>query len=150
MSDEEQWLLKVSPSLRSKPMGFIGIILLVAVGILAGIQWPDHWGKFLLAALGISFVWLIVMFIQTRMARLEITDRRSIVSRGFISRQTSEVLHKHVRNVQVTQSIYGRIVGIGNIGMSSAGQADVEIEFKNVKYSAIEKVQDLIEKHRGD
>jgi phage FluMu protein Com len=75
------------------------------------------------AVLGVLVVWKIAHLSTA----LEITNKRTIARRGLVSRATTEVLHDHVRNVQITQSVWQRLLGIGRIGLSSSADDSVEI-----------------------
>jgi len=44
---------------------------------------------------------------------LTVTDDRTIYQEGFVSRETSEVQHNDVRNIQLDQSFVRRLLGIG-------------------------------------
>ena len=58
---------------------------------------------------------------------LTVTTVRSILRKGILSKHISEVWHRHVRNVQVKQGMLQRVFNVGSIGISSAGQSDIEI-----------------------
>jgi uncharacterized membrane protein YdbT with pleckstrin-like domain len=78
-----------------------------------------------LASLGLAllgFWWLEVIS-----ATLTVTTKRTIHRTGILSRQTSEVRHNDVRNLQLDQSALERLFGVGDIAISSAGQANLEI-----------------------
>jgi Bacterial PH domain len=64
--------------------------------------------------------------------RLVVTDRRTIFRKGLLSKFTNEVLHTHVRNIQINQSIFQRLMHVGSIGISSSGQAGIEIFIRGV------------------
>lgn len=91
--------------------------------VLAPSNWRSH--PFLtVITLGIVPLFLWVRHIGDR---LHITNKRSILRSGFFSKSTTEVLHDHVRNVQVDQTFLNRIFNVGTIGISSSGQDGVEI-----------------------
>ncbi len=92
-----------------------------AVGWTALVSVPLLWG-------GLWGVWLW----NTRALALEITNKRAVEIRGVLSRSRDEVLLDHIRNVTVRQSFYERVMGIGNIGIASAGQAETEIELSDM------------------
>jgi uncharacterized membrane protein YdbT with pleckstrin-like domain len=59
--------------------------------------------------------------------RLIVTDRRTIFRKGLLGKFTNEVLHSHVRNIQISQSLFQRLMHVGAIGISSSGQSGIEI-----------------------
>jgi hypothetical protein len=64
--------------------------------------------------------------------RLIVTDRRTIFRKGLLSKFTNEVLHSHVRNIQISQSVFQRLMQVGSIGISSSGQAGIEIFIRGI------------------
>lgn len=88
-------------------------------------------GKFMLylalLPFGIGAIALLVWWLRCRSSVLTITNRRSVLRRGILGKSTTEVMHAHVRNVQLSQSILQRLFGVGSLGISSAGQAGIEI-----------------------
>jgi uncharacterized membrane protein YdbT with pleckstrin-like domain len=60
-----------------------------------------------------------------------ITNKRVIIKTGLISRKTFEMNHSKIESVNVDQSILGRILGYGTIGIvGSGGTREV---FPNIK-----------------
>ena len=129
MEDSEETLLELHPAMfRSNPLGFVISVLLIA-------------------AVGIGLLILGWWWLETRAAELTITNKRTTQRTGLISKNTTEVLHRDVRNIQVSQSALQRIFGVGSLGISSAGQAGVEIQFSGVVDP--DSVKTLIDRHRG-
>ncbi len=64
---------------------------------------------------------------------LTLTDERTILRKGLLSKRTNEVRHEDVRNIQVTQSFVQRMLGVGRIAISSAGQDTIEIDMDGVR-----------------
>jgi len=130
MGDEivaEETLLETNPAMfRESPILFI-------VGVL-------------LAPIGVGLVALGIWWLATKAAKLTITDKRTIVTRGLLSKHTNEVLHRHIRNIRVSQSMLQRLFSVGEIEISSSGQGDVEIRFAGV--TDPDAVKALIDRHR--
>lgn len=145
----EKILETVHPSMfRARPLKFIGLFAALAFGViglgtwliseaglvLGGTTWltptPLLWVSLLLTILGGG--WLFMWWLQTIYVTLQVTTVRTLVKRGIIARETSEVRHTDVRNIQVDQNIFERIVGVGDIAISSSGQDDLEIDVDGI------------------
>ncbi|MEM7681979.1 MAG: PH domain-containing protein [Planctomycetota bacterium] len=139
---------------RQSPMrtvGWVGLFLVGAVVAVvsmvrlegtpqAVLAWAGV-GLAVLAALGLG-----VMAFLTRFEVLRVTTQRSVWVRGIIERRTSEVQHDDIRNIQLEQSIVERLVGVGCVAISSAGQDDMEIVVRGL--AAPSAVIDTIREHQ--
>ena len=85
-------------------------------------------GVSLLIVAGIAGWWLL----ESRITTLTVTDDRTIYQEGIIARETSEVQHDDVSNIQIDQSFLQRLLSVGTIGISSSGQDDVEVVAKKM------------------
>ena len=86
-------------------------------------------GRLGLAAIGIVS-WLIWYVIHLG-ERVRITNKRTIYRRGLLSRHTNEVLHNHIRNLQIKQTFVQRVLNVGDIVLdSSAGGGEVSAEIR--------------------
>lgn len=109
----EKVLWEGSPSMfRAAPIGFVMALLLC----------------FLFVGIPVLAIW----YIRCRSERLIVTTKRTTLQRGLIGKATNEVRHKDVRNIQVSQGFFQRMMGVGSIAISSAGQSDVEIAMKGI------------------
>lgn len=95
---------------------------------------------------GIGLLFLLFWWLNTRTTTLVVTDKRTILRKGILSRYTNEVLHQHVRNIQIIQSLSQRMMNVGTIGISSAAQADIEIRAVGIPMP--DKVKALIDQYR--
>jgi len=129
MADPEKVLYEQNPAMfRNHPLQFVlGLLLcLVLVGIPFMIAW---W----LRCLGTT---------------LTVTNERTALRRGILSKYLTEVMHENVRNIQISQTFGQRIFGVGSIAISSAGQSGFEIEVHGIPDP--EEVKRLIDEHRRD
>lgn len=94
----------------------------------------------------VGFAIYFVEWLRVRATRLIITTRRTTLKKGILEKATNEVLHADIRNVRVTQGFVDRLLGIGTIELSSAGQSDVEIAVKGLPDP--QQIADLIREHR--
>jgi len=106
--------------------------------------------KFLLfVALSVVVVGLALLihwFLQTRMTTLTITERRTYLRRGILSKSLNCIQNEDVRNIQLQQSIFQRLMGVGDVAISTSGQSTVEIEVRGIPDP--ERVRDLINRSR--
>ena len=66
--------------------------------------------------------------------------------RGILAKNVTEVWHQDVRNVQLDQTFLQRIFDVGKVGISSAGQAEIEITVNGIPDP--DRVKELIDEHR--
>lgn len=121
---------------RRQPFAFIGLcaaVLLGLVGVIGSFTGGVDllapgmllWVSVMVLALsaGTLFAWWIKVIDET----LTITTERTVHRKGLLSKRTTEVLHDDVRNLQLDQSFLERLMGVGDIAISSSGQDDLEI-----------------------
>lgn len=152
-SGPEQRVKIVHPAvIRAHPFSILALwtlILLSAVGViyLGLIRNSSAWligsGVVLLAALTTLGVWKVISLSET----LEITNKRSVLRRGLLSKATSEVVHDDIKNFQITQTFLQRVLKVGTIGISSAGQDAVEIVMHDAPHP--EEVRKIIDLYRS-
>jgi len=101
----------------------------------------------LIAAFGIGILVLLYWYIKTRATTLTVTDNELTYERGILSKDRTSVSLKHVRSVHITQGFVNRILGVGIIQISTAGDepeftiADMPDPY--VIQEAIAKAQDM-------
>lgn len=124
---EEITLYEEHPSMfRNRPVEFVFtcVLCLVIIGLIMFLVW-----------------WL-----KCKATKLTVTNDRTILRRGILSKSISEVWHQDVRNVQLDQTFFQRIFSVGRVGISSSGQSGVEIAVNGIPEP--ERVKELIDKHR--
>ncbi|NBT88970.1 MAG: PH domain-containing protein [Flavobacteriaceae bacterium] len=101
-------LYTASPSMfKNHPLFFILCILLI----------PYLVGLLLLA------IW----WLQCKSTFLTITSQTVTLRKGLLSKHINEIRHRDIKNIQIHQSLLDRIFRVGRIGLSTAGQSDIEI-----------------------
>ena len=124
----ESILYQSHPSMfRNNPIGFILSILLIA-------------------AFGLGLLILLVWWLKVLGITLIVTDERVTLRKGILSKHTNEVYHTDIRNVQISQGLFQRMLGVGTIGISSAGHAGIEIQVAGLPKP--QKIKDIIDQHR--
>ncbi|MGO9060370.1 MAG: PH domain-containing protein [Candidatus Binataceae bacterium] len=75
---------------------------------------------------------ILSAIISRRAISWNVTSERLIERRGLLSQRRREVELADIRSVEVSQSFFQRILGIGNVVVSSAASADFMIQMVNV------------------
>lgn len=151
----EDTLLTVHPVIvRKHPFRFLGLVLVVAAGVVAmilgllgGAALPGNLPPMMLAVGGavlaaIGLIYWFFLWIQTRFTVLTVTNRRTVLRKGIIARKTTEVRHRDVRNLQVNQTEVERLLGVGDIAISSSGQDELEIQVIGIPHP--EKIASIV------
>ena len=148
-ADDERELNVMHPAMfRNHPFAFTGVLVVLALGIAGLLLYLAHLADINIAAnelerweflqgetllwlsavlIGVSLITLFVWRVKTWFVTLKVTTERCIFQRGLIARQTSEVRHDDVRNMQIDQTLIQRLFGVGSLAISSSGQDDFEI-----------------------
>ena len=140
----EREICVVRPAMfRAHPLRYLLILLILAGGITLAVMslikrpeegafqpWLLYPGLLLVLA---SVVWWVQWWIATTLwIKVSISNKRTIRHEGIIRRHSTEVLHDHVRSVDINQRFLQRIFNVGYIGIDSAGQDGIEIEVRDI------------------
>lgn len=100
----------------------------------------------LLCLVIVGFVMFFFWWLKCKGTTLTVTSDRTKLRRGILAKSITEVWHQDVRNVQLDQTFFQRIFGVGKIGISSAGQSGLEISVAGIPDP--DRVKALIDQHR--
>ena len=79
------------------------------------------------------FVYLIAVVIYRRYSWMYVIDGETIESReGLIARKVCSIRVCDLRNINVKQSLWQRLMGVGDVEFSSAGGSGIEVSFRGV------------------
>ena len=119
---------RINPSMwRSNPLLFIAYLCLILL-------------------FGIGLIFLLIWWIKSKNTTLIVTDKRTILQQGLLSRYTNEVMHAHIRNIQVQQSMMERFFNTGTLKIASAGTGDIEITVSGIP--APNRIKTVIDHYR--
>jgi uncharacterized membrane protein YdbT with pleckstrin-like domain len=85
---------------------------------------------------------LVTLWLSTYSRELIVTSQRARKRTGIIRVSSTEMELRSIRNIQVEQSIMERILGVGTLRLSSAGQSGVELTIRAVDNP--KEIRDLI------
>ena len=126
---------------RTNPVKFAAdclVMIICLVGSIVILSKQQRPSLLLLLGGVLVVVFLIVAWIHVTWwlvslsTTLTITDKRTILRKGIFSKFTNEVLHENVRNIQIFQTFLQRMLNVGSVGISSAGQSGIEIEAEGI------------------
>jgi uncharacterized membrane protein YdbT with pleckstrin-like domain len=129
----EQVMFEGHPSWRSI-IGFYlkGVVVAAVAGVIAKIV-SDNSGTVFVVVLAVLGVTVLVGFIKRVATTYTITTRRLHIKRGIVSREIQETRLERVQNVNYQQSLYQRVVGIGDVDFDTAASgSDYDFVFAGV------------------
>ncbi|MFW6129889.1 MAG: PH domain-containing protein, partial [Atribacterota bacterium] len=91
----------------------------------------------------------LIWWLKCKAATLTVTNFKTVERRGLISKNTSEILHSHIRNIGIKQGFFDRLLGVGGIYIAGAGTAAAEIVFPGLKIETLEEIKKSIDKNRN-
>ena len=103
----------------------------------------------LIAAFGAGILILLYWYIKTRATALTVTDSDLMYERGILSKDRTSVSLRHIRSVNVMQTFMNRLLGVGTIQISTAGDEPeftiADMPDPHVIREAIAKAQEMRE-----
>lgn len=99
-------------------------LVTVVMLVLAGTAAPDNRKLFLIAAAAFAVLTLafgIRGYIKRMANEFAVTDKRVLIKTGLVNRNTVEMLLSKVENISVEQTMMGRMLGYGTIGVTGTG-----------------------------
>jgi uncharacterized membrane protein YdbT with pleckstrin-like domain len=114
----------------------IGLLLIPLLPIIESLRAGEDWRLALdpgLAILGLPFVVVFLIMTYRHYSWRFTVDGTSIESRrGIIARDVSSIRVEDVRSINVKQSLFERLLFIGDIEFSSAASPEAEVVFKKI------------------
>lgn len=131
LSAGEQVLFEGHPSWRAI-LGFYlkGVVVAVALGVVAKLV--DGNGSAFLVILVVIALTVAVGFVKRVATTYTITNRRLNIKRGIVSREIQETRLERVQNVNFRQSVYQRLMQIGDVDFDTAATDDYNFVFAGV------------------
>jgi uncharacterized membrane protein YdbT with pleckstrin-like domain len=139
----EHVLFEGHPSWRAI-LGFYlkGFLVAVILGVIAKLI--DGGATTFLVILVVLALTLLIGFAKRVATTYTITDRRLNIKRGIISKEVQETRLERVQNVNYRQSVYQRLMQIGDVDFDTAGTEDSDFAFVGV--SSPRKVVEAVDK----
>jgi uncharacterized membrane protein YdbT with pleckstrin-like domain len=131
LSPGEQVIFEGHPSWRAI-LGFYlkGVLVAVVLGVIAKLIWGDS--EAFLVILAVLAITVLIGFVKRVATTYTITNRRLNIKRGIISREIQETRLERVQNVNYRQSVYQRLMQIGDVDFDTAATDDYNFVFTGV------------------
>jgi uncharacterized membrane protein YdbT with pleckstrin-like domain len=132
LSPGEQVIFEGHPSWRAI-LGFYlkGILLAAVVGVIARLFDVSSATVFLIVLVIIGLT-ILIGFVKRVATTYTITNRRLNIKRGIVSREIQETRLERVQNVNYRQSVFQRVVQIGDVDFDTAATDDYNFVFAGV------------------
>jgi uncharacterized membrane protein YdbT with pleckstrin-like domain len=132
LSPGENLIFQGHPSWRAI-LGFYlkGILVSALVAVLAKLAGAGGGTVFLVVLVVIGLT-VLIGFVKRVATTYTITDRRLNIKRGIVSREVQETRLERVQNVNYRQSVYQRVMQIGDVDFDTAATDDYNFVFAGV------------------
>lgn len=127
----EKIIYQGHPSWRAI-LGFYLIGTAAAAVIALIVKFADSTGTAVVVFIVLVGITVLAGLIKRIATTYTITDRRLNIKRGIIARNVQETRLLRVQNVNFQQSVYERIMQIGNVDFDTAGTDDSGFVFAGV------------------
>jgi uncharacterized membrane protein YdbT with pleckstrin-like domain len=127
----EQVIFEGHPSWRAI-LGFYlkGVLVAIVLGVIAKLALGD--GEAFLVILAVLAITVLIGFVKRVATTYTITDRRLNIKRGIVSREIQETRLERVQNVNYRQSVYQRLMQVGDVDFDTAATDDYNFVFSGV------------------
>jgi uncharacterized membrane protein YdbT with pleckstrin-like domain len=127
----ERVIFEGHPSWRAI-LGFYlkGLLVAVILGVIATLAADD--GTAFLVILVVLALTVVIGFVKRVATTYTITDRRLNIKRGIVSKEVQETRLERVQNVNYRQSVYQRLMQIGDVDFDTAAGDDYNFVFAGV------------------
>jgi uncharacterized membrane protein YdbT with pleckstrin-like domain len=142
----EQVIFEGHPSWRAI-LGFYlkGALVAIVLGVIAKLIDGD--GTAFLVILVVLALTALIGFVKRVATTYTITNRRLNIKRGIIAKEVQETRLERVQNVNYSQSVYQRLMQIGDVDFDTAATDDYNFVFAGV--AAPSEVVEAVDKATG-
>jgi len=141
LTKDEKVELSLKPDFLATflPVGFIGLFILIANVLLFLNSWQSPiMLKLSLLVVSVSVIGFIVavagLYLRYSYTFYYVTNKRIIYQTGVVSRDHRDCRLERVQNIYVEVAFLDRILNVGNIKFSTAGEIGIEVTFNRVRH----------------
>ena len=89
------------------------------------LHWVERLPIFLWCVLVVTLPLAIYEWLKLRCTEIGVTNKRVVIKTGIISRHTEEMRIGSIETVEIRQSIWGRMLGFGDVHVTGKGTSDL-------------------------
>jgi uncharacterized membrane protein YdbT with pleckstrin-like domain len=132
LSPGEQVIFQGHPSWRAL-LGFYlkGVLVAAIIGVLVKLLGGGSADVFLVVLVLIAST-VLIGFVRRMATTYTITSRRLNIRRGMLSREIQETRLERVQNVNYRQTVYQRVMRVGDVDFDTAASDDYDFVFVGV------------------
>jgi uncharacterized membrane protein YdbT with pleckstrin-like domain len=136
----EQVFFTGHPSWRSMlGLQFKGLLAAILAGVLAGLitavaSSSVSVGWVIAAVLAVFVIVAVIGLLRRRRTTYAITNQRLTIQTGLASRELHQTRLERVQNVNLSQSMLERLLGVGTVDFDTAGSASFDFSFRGVAH----------------
>ena len=153
---DERALYEGRPSWRALMTFYVaGIVLAAVVVVVLGIL-ADNLGLAIAIAAVIVGLTLLIGFLRRVGTKYLLTTERLRITRGIVRKQVQETRLDRVQNVNYSQGVLDRLLGVGTVDFDTAGSDDSDFTFdwingpEDVVRAVDEATHEATHEHRHD
>jgi len=104
----------------------LGVVIFAYSGIFSKII-PSEYVQYLAyIVFAVGVVKFLASYIEHSSAEFVVTNRRIFIKEGVFNRSSMTISLEHIETVEVSQTLFGRIIGFGSINITASGGAGTE------------------------
>lgn len=117
------------------------LLLFVLLGIASGLAF-QFGERFLAIGAGLALATILATALARFSKEYLVTEERVEVVWGIIGRSSKEVRIRDIRSIDVEESGFTGLIGIGTVDFSSAANSGVEVQFRDIRKA--HRVKELV------
>ena len=128
LNADEEVVVDVRPhvwALVGPVLAAIVVVVGSAAAAVAGVPGAVSW--VLVGLLVVVLSYLVVRYLRWRSTSLVVTNQRLVRRTGVLSRRGREIPLIQLADISYRQSLFGRLIGAGDLILESAGRDSVEV-----------------------
>lgn len=90
----------------------------------------------------------LLTYINIRFTEQGLTTKKSIVKKGMIAVKTEELLISKTETVEMNQSVFGRILGYGNVKLTGTGNSSLKFDTVVNPLEVKKSIEELISSNK--